>query len=302
MSLVGWLAGCAGPGPAEADALAGALARRVRILYEQRLALTEGAPGPEGRKGLEAQAELNAALRAAGLEPPSSSAVITSEATLFGPTAARARNLLLACDYVFLPVSPGDIGLALAKVEARERGLALKLWGKTVRYRRIEHAAPLLSDYTSYRALRLGRGELPPAARVAGPTVFLDRSAIARRAGSGPYAGVGAEALAAHLELAQVAGMRFRDEVRAAALEGLRGGHEMRGPALVESLIRVWLTLLRHGEGSVALGRLRWEVAHPTQPRESPWRSAARWVSARLREGDDPKELSARLLQALPPR
>ena len=205
------------------------------------------------------------------------------------------------------------MGLALAKVEARQRGLQAELWGRTVRYRRVEHGAPLLLDYRAYRALRRGEGPLPPAARLAGPTVFLDRAAIARRAGRGPYAGASPRALAAHLELAQVAGIRFRDEVRAAALAGLESG-EGRGPALLESLIRVWLTLLRHGEGDLAIQRLRWEVAQPsTQPstqsgahvgrrRESQWRRAARWIAVRLREGDDPRELSARLLQALPPR
>jgi hypothetical protein len=281
--------------------VASALARQVRFHYEQRLALEEGSPQPPAADGERARAALSAALSAAGLEPPSASVARVTSGLGLGASSARARNLLLAHDYVFLPTSPGDLGLALARVEARERGLAATLWGRTIRYRRVEHARPLLLDYASYRALRLGVGPLPPAARLAGPTVFLDRSAIARRAGTGPYANVGPEALARHLELAQVAGIRFRDEVRAAALAGLEGG-QGRGPALLESLIRVWLTLLRHGEGDLALRRLRWEVAQPPAARESQWRQAARWIAARLREGDDPRELSARLLQSLPPR
>jgi len=290
--------GCAGPGQPEADALAQALARQVRFHYEQRLALEEGSPQAPAQEGERVRAELEAALLAAELQP--TSAALTSSVG-FGAATARARNLLLEHDYVFLPTSPGDLGLALAKVEARARGLQAELWGRRVRYRRVEHGPPLLLDFKSYRALRRGEGPLPPAARLAGPTVFLDRSAIARRAGTGPYAGASPQALSAHLELAQVAGIRFRDEVRAAAIAGLESG-EGRGPALLESLIRVWLTLLRHGEGELAIRRLRWEVAQPQGQREPQWRQAARWIAARLREGDDPRELSARLLQALPPR
>ena len=286
--------GCSGPAAPEAEAVAEALARRVRLFYEQRLASEEGEPPPDPSRAQAAQVRLEAALEAAELD--ALPAEITS-ATSWGAAAARARNLLLAHDYVFLPVSPGDVGLALAKVEARETGLQARLWGKTVRYRRVEHAAPLLTDYTTYRSLRTGRPPLPPAARLAGPTVFLDRSAIARRAGRGPYAGATAASLSAHLELAQIAGIRFSDEVRAEELD-VPG----RGPALVEALIRVWLTLLHHGEGDLAAGRLAWEVAQPAVDSESPWRVAARWISARLREGDDPRELSPRLLQALGPR
>ena len=301
LATLGALAGCAGPGQAEADAVAEALARQVRFHYEQRLALEEGSPQPALAEGQRARDALNEALRAAGLEPPSASTANVTSGLGLGAASARARNLLLANDYVFLPTAPGDLGLALAKVEARQRGLQATLWGRTIRYRRVEHARPLLLDYASYRALRLGVGPLPPAARLAGPTVFLDRSAIARRAGTGPYLGATPATLARHLELAQVAGIRFRDEVRAAALAGLESGHG-RGPALLESLIRVWLTLLRHGEGELALHRLRWEVAQPPQAQESQWRQAARWIAARLRDDDDPRQLSARLLQSLPPR
>lgn len=278
--------------------MAEALARQVRFHYEQRLAAEEGSPQPPAEDGARAQRELEAALQAAGLEP-SGTASVDSQG--LGATTARARNLLLAHGYVFLPTSPGDFGLGLARVEARQRGLEAELWGRRVRYRRVEHARPLLLDYTSYRALRLGTGPLPPAARLAGPTVFLDRSAIARRAGKGPYAGASPAELSAHLELAQVAGIRFHDEVRAAVLAGVERG-EGQGPALREALVRVWLTLLRHGQGELALRRLRWEVGHPEAPREPAWRAAARWIAARLREEDDPRELSARLLQALPPR
>ena len=123
---------------------------------------------------------------------------------------------------------------------------------------------------------------MPPAARLARPTVFLDADAIARRAGRGPYLDVSPAQLRDHLELLQVAALRVQAEAEAAELAG-----PGRGPALVEALARVWLTLLRYGEGELSWRRLQWELAQPPTEPESPWRAAARWVAARLslREG-----------------
>ena len=283
------LAGCSGPGQVEADQVAEALARRVRVFYERHLATEEGRAGPSAEERASAQVQLEEALSAAGLPPalPTATAPIGSEAQSWAQGVARARNLLLAHGYVFPPVSPGDMGLCLARVRVRETGLAQELWGRTVRYRRVVHARPISSDYATFRALRTGRGSLPPAASLAGPTVFLDGDAIARRAGRGPYLGASPAALSAHLELAQVAALRFRAELDAAERAG-----PGRGPALIEALERVWLSLLRYDAGELGWRRLRWELAHTPASPEAPWRIAARRVAARV--GDDAASARAR--------
>lgn len=284
--------GCQSAGQAEADALARALARRVRIFYERQLAAEEGRAGPSPDERAEqagAESQLADALSAAGLRP--GVAALTSAARPgWGAAVARARNLLLAQGYVFPPVSPGDPGICLARVRSRELGLGRSLWGRRLRYRRVVHASPLLSDYATFRALRTGRGPLPPAARLARPTVFLDADAITRRAGRGPYLGVSPAQLRAHLELVQVAALRFRAEAEAAEQAGLAGPG--RGPALIAALARVWLTLLRYGEGDLSWRRLQWELAQPPTEPERPWRAAARWVAERLppSEGAPPAE------------
>jgi hypothetical protein len=253
--------GCAlGPRPADSEqseALAYALARAVRVHYDVLLARETGDRGPSQAELDEAQAALTRALEDAG----------AAEAVADGPRdpllggaalpvkleLSRARDVLIRHDYVFLPVPPGDPGVALARVSGREAGLHLELWGRRVSYRRVVHDGLLLPDYTTHRGLRLRVGGLPPAGRVAEPTVYLDREAIARRAGKGICAHLDAAELAREVELRQVIRMQLaRDLV---GIEDLLEAE--RGQAMVRVHLQDLVAVLRHGDVRLALGEIQ---------------------------------------------
>ena len=204
------LTGCLGPATeasrGEADRVARALSAVVRLHYERLLAARDEAQEPERFELEDANHELRAALAEAGARSP-------GDGDGFG--AAAARNVLLDHDYVFLPPFPperDEPGIALGRVLERAIGLSLEVGGRTVRYRRVVHDGVVLPHFSAYRAVRVGEGPLPALGRYREPTVFLDQDAIARRAGKGPYADLDAAALAAHVELRQVAFLRFASD------------------------------------------------------------------------------------------
>ncbi|MGE0712390.1 MAG: hypothetical protein AB7N76_32985 [Planctomycetota bacterium] len=283
------LAGCASPGEGEAaraEAVARALARSVRVHYDQRLAAAGRLDAPSAAEVTSARAALDGALRAAGLQGLGGGAGEelggVSERGFGGESIGAVRNLLLRNDWVFPPAGPGG-GLVLARVRARRTNCVRELWGLHLHYRVVVHAAPLVLDYLGHAALRTGQGSLPPAARAAGHTVFLDEDALARRAGQGPYAGIDAAALAEQLELQEAATLRVGQEV------SLQDG---AAAAARDAFARVWLSLLRYGDVGLCLRRLRWETGPGAAA--SPWRDAAAFVRARCPRGETDEETRAR--------
>lgn len=255
------LTACAGTPTAEeqarADRVARALARATRLDYDLRLAAAGHGKKPTGEELRVAERELTASLEAAGIRAPR-----------LASAAEEARNLLVRRGWVFLPTARhADPGLALARVVARTSGLSRELWGKTVRYRRVVHAGPMLPDFVSYVTVRLGKGPLPPAGRFSGPTVYLDRAALERRAGRpGPYATLSAAELEAEEELRQVAAMRFAGLIPVEELIDPKDA----GRSLTRLHGLILVTLLRYGDGPV-------------------WRA----VVARLSQGGGPAPLVA---------
>jgi hypothetical protein len=268
-ALVALLAGCAaGPTPeeeAKAEQLAHAVARLVRLHHELRLAARGQGAAPSDDEVARARDGVDQALRAEG-----GRGLPAAGDPGLGEVILAARNHLLRGGYVLLPAAGDADPPILSKVVERVPGLSRRLWGRTVRYRRLVHEAPLVPDFATFAAVRTGEGTLsPPLARFAGPTAYLDRDAAARVAGrEGEDAP--AEALAELAELEQVARMRFADEV---ALEELVDPRE-RQRALKVLHARVLLSLLHYS---------------------TPW--GARRTQARLRRlaepGSEPVELAA---------
>ena len=119
-----------------------------------------------------------------------------------------------------LPAAPGlegtDPGLPLARVVERAQGLS-RTFGeggdaRVVRYRRVVHEDPALPDYPAWRDLRRGEAGWWPVGRSAGPTVYVDRDAAARRARRAPWAGASAEDLQAVAEVQEAAAILARRE------------------------------------------------------------------------------------------
>jgi hypothetical protein len=270
--LVLLLVGCASVPPGEqgrADRAAESLARLVRLHYEQRLAVatphdpTTSPPAPSELQ--RANDALKADLSALSLSTPD------SDRLPLGDAIALTRNVLLASDYVFLPTDERlrDPGLSLAKVTARTKGLSREFWGHTLRYRRVEHDGVLLPDYASYVAVRAGQGALPPAGRFAGPTVYLDRRVIRRRAGRFPYGGLSPPELSEFVELGQAALMLLSKEIKPEELLDPKD----RARELTRLHGRVLVTLLRYGRVEVTLAVLE-ALLRPGQ-QSSPERVAA---------------------------
>ena len=205
-----------------------------------------GIAAPSSAEVAAAHSALDGALRAAGLR-----GLRGRDWSEESESVLAARNLLLRHDWVFPPASNG---LCLAKVLERAQGLSRRLWGRTVRYRRVSHRAPVVYD----PLVQHGRlGVLPPLGRWADRTVFLDEEALARRAGRGGYAAVSLAQLREHVELEQVAAM--------AAARGAGSEAVARR--------RVWLTLLRYGELPLVAARLELSARREDDP-EGP----ASWV------------------------
>lgn len=303
--------GCLSPGgapPETAERLLAASTRLGRAVYEARWVVTAGeaAQAPLAEEDLRAaRAEFAAALDAAGLPPA------PAQATLAEALEA-ARPVLAAHDVVLLPASPraaaGEPDPALARVVAREAGLALEVDGAVVRYRRVEHEAPLLPDAATWTALRAGRPAPAPLGRAAAPTVFLDRDAIARRAGGGPWAGLDQDALAREVELRLVAYLRCASDPPArgpdpGATDAERAAAEAR--TLVRLHARVLLIAAAEGDPRAALAEARALAAGAPLDCAAPApevAAAARLVLGQLGvsgDGAAPADLSERARRAL---
>lgn len=216
-----------------------------------------GIAAPSSAEVAAAHSALDGALRAAGLR-----GLRGRDWSEESESVLAARDLLLRNGWVFPPASNG---LCLAKVRERTQGLSKRLWGRTIRYRRVRHGAPVVYDLlVQHGAL----GVLPPLGRWADRTVFLDEDALARRAGRGRYAAVSLAQLREQVELEQVAAM--------AAARGAGSEAVARR--------RVWLTLLRYGELPLVRARLELSASREDDP-EGP----ATWVLRVARpDGADP--------------
>jgi hypothetical protein len=260
----------------------------VTLHYDQRLAAAELVPPPGSDELEAAHSELLAALRAAGLSAETPKDADPKQPG-WGAAVATARNLLLAEGWVFPPPAPapGGAGLVLAKVRSRRTGLTRRLWGETVRYRRVRHATPLLQGFAVHASLRLAKGPLAPVARWSGYTVFLDADAVARRAGQGPFVGFSPADLARNLELQQVATLHVSRQV--GLEEFAKGG----APSVVRlALARVWLTLLVEGDLALTERRLRAEGKG-----RSSWAQAAAFVLSRCPLSGSAQEVRDRALR-----
>lgn len=216
-----------------------------------------GIAAPSSAEVAAAHSALDGALRVAGLR-----GLTGRDWSEDSEPVLAARNLLLRHDWVF---PPSANGICLAKVLDRTQGLSKQLWGRTIRYRRVRHRAPVVyGPLVQHGAL----GILPPLGRWADHTVFLDEDALERRAGRGRYAGVSLVRLREHVELEQVAAM--------AAARGAGSEAVARR--------RVWLTLLRYGELPLVAARLELNRGREDDP-EGP----ASWVQRVARpDPDDP--------------
>lgn len=225
-------AACAAePAPAPetaSDPLALAVTRLGRAEYAHRLAAGQAELDELAR----ARREVDAAFLAAGLG--------RREGAGLRDVVGEARLALAERDLVVLPppltASDGDPGVALAPVVGRRLGLGRTLAGRAVRYRRVDHEGVLLPDFAAYAALREGRPAWSPLGRAAGPTVYVDVAAVARRAGRAPFAGVDAAALSRAVEAWQAGYLRFAVEAAERAVDGQ--------PALVRLHARALLAAL----------------------------------------------------------
>ncbi len=181
---------------------------------------------------------------------------------------AEARLALAERDLVVLPppltAAGGDPGVALAPVVGRRLGLARTLAGRAVRYRRVDHEGVLLPDFAAFAALRAGEPAWSRLARAAGPTVYVDVAAVARRAGRPPFDAVDAAALERTVEGWQAGYLRFALEAADRAIDGQ--------PALVRLHARALLAALAE-EGAelaplLALARSLAAGAEPGAPPE----------------------------------
>ncbi len=224
------------PAPeAKSDPLALAVTRLGRAEYALRL-------GEEAGDDLaRARGEVDDALRAAGL------AALQPGASL-RDAVAEARLALAERDVVVLPppltAAGGDPGVALAPVVGRRLGLTRTLAGRVVRYRRVDHDGVLLPDFAAHAALRAGEPAWSPLGRAAGPTVYVDVAAVARRAGRPPFAAVDVATLERTVEGWQAGYLRFALEAAERAVDGQ--------PALVRLHARALLSAMADEQGQLA--------------------------------------------------
>ncbi|MBX3465690.1 MAG: hypothetical protein KF878_02180 [Planctomycetes bacterium] len=209
VALVVALVGCLGPRvdatPDQAERLTLALVRALRLHHDLH---TGAAPAPDELRA--AWDDLRARLADLSVAPVGTG--------VDARAVEAARDVLLGHDVVFLPPAvPSGVepDLAVARVTARRAGLARELLGRTVRWRRVEHEGLLLPDVATHAALRAGRPWPLPLARRQGLTVYVDRLAVARRAGRGTAAHLDPDALAAQAELREVAALRLEDDLLA---------------------------------------------------------------------------------------
>lgn len=168
-----------------------ALGRLVRLHYTQRLAAAGHGAAPGGEELKSAQDALSEAVGR------------SVEATSVGAAADGARRILARGGYVFIPLPDDDPGLALARGEERVTGLTRVVWDRTVHYRRVGYRGTVIPSFAAFAAARLGKPALATLGSHAGPTVFLDRAAIERAAGRGPFARDDAARLATLVEVDQ---------------------------------------------------------------------------------------------------
>lgn len=246
------------PAPDAGDPLVLAVTRLGRAEYARRLADGQAEADELARARREVDAAfLEAGLPIAGPDGPRPD---------LRAVVAEARLALAERDLVVLPppltAVGGDPGVALAPVVGRTLALARTLAGRVVRYRRVDHDGVLLPDFAAFAALREGLPVWSPLGRAAGPTVYVDVAAVARRAGRPPFDGVDAATLERAVEGWQAGYLRFAQEAAERAIDG--------EPALVRLHARALLAALAAEEPPAPLLALARSLAAGAEPGAPP--------------------------------
>lgn len=266
--------GCAGPDAPtekrdEVDDVAVALERYVHRYYETQLAEERHQPGPSTAARLKAREDLKSALRAAGIDLP--------EGNNLKAALDATRDLLVAHDYIFLPLSQADetssdeLGIAFAHVRRREAARSQELWGKKVEYKLIVFE-PLVYDYPTWRARALhvaGPMYSPGRFSVARETIYIDHEFCVQRAQDQPpeTQSLGLEGIEREVELRQAAYLLF--------------GRAIKGPEELPKLHeRVLWTAVRYGDPDLAWRDVNGLAADARLP--AALREAAKAVKAKL--------------------
>ncbi len=251
------------------DDLAAAFAHWVTRYYEARFAEEEHVPGPSTAARLRAREDFESALRALGLDMP--------EGEHLAAALGAARDVLVAHDYVFLPLSQAgelesdELGIALGRVRRREAARSRELWGKKVDYKLVIYD-PVLYDYPTWKAkAQKSEGPVYSPGRFSAErsAVYIDHDFCVKRARAQPPAtqSLGIDGILAEVELRQAAYLLF--------------SHEVKGEAsLPRYYERILWTVCRYGDPDLAWSDVTGIAAEERYP--APLREAARRVRSRL--------------------